>query len=51
MVSQVAAYRCDGGLGKIGRVNRGVAETYVMKRGEQRHRRLGGQRSSAALFI
>ncbi len=51
MVSEVAAYRCGGGLGKKSRVNRGVAATYVMKRGEQRHRRLGGQRSSVALFM
>lgn len=51
MVSKVAAYCCGGGLGRISRVNRGVVATYVMKRGEQRHRRLGEQRSSAALFM
>ena len=51
MVSEVAAYCCGGGLGKISRVNRVVVATYVMKRGEQRHRRLGGQRSSAALLM
>ena len=51
MVSKVAAYRCSGGLGKISRVKRVVVATYVMKRGEQRHRRLEGQRSSAALVM
>ena len=50
MVSEVAAYRYGGKLGKISRVNRVIVATYVMKRGEQRHRRLGGQMSSAALF-
>ena len=50
MVSEVAAYRCGSGLGKISRMKTVVVATYVMKRGEQRHRRLEGQRSSAALF-
>ena len=51
MVSEVAAYCCGGELGKISRVSTVRVATYVMKRGEQRHRRLGGQRSSAALFM
>ena len=51
MVSEVAAYRCGGELGNINRANRVAVATYVMKRGEQRHRRLGGQRSSAVLFM
>ena len=51
VVSEVAAYRCRGKLGNISRANRVVVATYVMKRGEQPHRRLGGQRSSAALLI
>ena len=51
VVSEVAAYRCGGGLGKISRANKVVVATYVRKRREQHHRRLGGQRSSAALFM
>ena len=32
MVSEVAAYRCGGGLGSRSQVNKDAMATYVMKR-------------------